>query len=132
MGTGNSRGFTLIEVVFALFLLSISVIATAPLFVLASRENASGGEMGEVGAAAVRRMEQLRALPYGNLVPGGSVDADVAGYFDASDPRQTVRWVIAANPSPPANTRRITVRAIANRQTMGQPKDVVLRTLRGG
>ncbi len=132
VGAGNARGFTLLEVLLALFLLSVAVIGTAPLFVIATRENASAGDMGSVGAAAVQRMEQLRAVPYGNLVPGGSLDADDAGYFDDSDPDFIVRWVIAGNPNPPAATTLITVRAIANRQISGLPKEVVVRTLRGG
>jgi hypothetical protein len=125
-------GFTLIEVVLALFFIAIGVIATAPLFVFASRQNASGKELGTVGAAAVRRMELLRGLDYLALAPGGSLTGDVSGYFDASDPEVRVRWTIAANPNPPAGTKLLTVRAVANGPALGAPKDVTLVTLRGG
>ena len=48
----DANGFTLIEVVMALFLIAVGVIATAPLFVYAAQQNASGGDFGHVGAAA--------------------------------------------------------------------------------
>ena len=36
----KAKGFTLIEVVLALFILAVGVIATAPLFIYAVKENA--------------------------------------------------------------------------------------------
>ena len=59
----ESRGFTLMEVVIALFLIAVGVIATAPLFVYAMQENAGGGDMGTVGAAAVPDSSGSSAAP---------------------------------------------------------------------
>ena len=50
------HGFTLLEVVFGLLLIAIGVIATAPLFIYATQENAAGGDLGNVGAAAERQI----------------------------------------------------------------------------
>jgi Tfp pilus assembly protein PilV len=127
----GSRGFTLIEVVLALFFIAIGVIATAPLFVYASKQNASGKDLGTVGAAAVRRMEILRSTDYGDLDPGGDLDSDVAGYFDAADPDVLVRWTVIANPNPPAGTKVVTVRAIAAGSAIRRSKDATLVTIRG-
>ena len=125
------NGFTLVEVVLALFILAVGVIATAPLFVYAARENAVGGDLGEVGDLAVRRMELLRATDYVILANGGDLNNDVDGYYDASRPGFIVRWVVADNPNPPASTKTITVRAIADRQVIGRKKEVTLIAVRG-
>ncbi len=124
-------GFTLIEVVLAMFLISVGLIATAPLFVLAARQNTVGQKLGSAGAAAVRRMELLRAAPYASLAVGGNLAGNVGGYFDASDPEVLVRWTVATNPNPPAATKVVTVRAIAVGPSLGRGKDALLITVRG-
>jgi prepilin-type N-terminal cleavage/methylation domain-containing protein len=125
-------GFTLAEVLVALFLIGIGVLAAAPMFMYAMQGTAVGGDFGSAGAAAVERMELLRAEDYPDLVPGGNIDSNVGGYFDASDPDYLVRWEIEIAPAPaPPGTKTITVRALAARQVVGERKDVVLTTLRG-
>lgn len=130
----GSEGFTLVEVLLALFLLAIGVLAAAPMFIYAMRGNAAGADFGSSGALAVERMEVLRSTKYLDLTAGGSLtsDATVGGvdYFDNSDPDFSVRWQIVDNASP-ANTKTITVRAEARRQVVGQQKGVTLTTLRG-
>ena len=124
-------GFTLVEVVLALFILAVGIIATAPLFVYAAQENAVGGDLGEVGDLAVLHMELLRATDYVLLTNGGDLNSNVAGYHDLSRPGFAVRWVIADNPNPPASTKTITVRAISDRQIVGRQKEVTLIGVRG-
>lgn len=131
-GRPATNGFTLVEVVAALFVLSLAVIATAPLFVYAARENAVGGDLGTTGALAVDRMELLRAMPYSGLVDGGDLDTDVAGYSDDSHPGFTVRWRIVDNPNPPSPSKIISVRAVADRQVIGRAKQATMMTVRGG
>ena len=127
----RDRGFTLIEVLVGVFILAVVVTATTPMFILAARENAVGADLGSVGSLAVHRMETLRATDYALLNNGGSLDSDTTGFFDASDPDFVVRWTIADNPNPPAPTKLITVRAVAVRQVIGQPKRVELTVVRG-
>ena len=124
-------GFTLVEVVLALFILAVGIIATAPLFIYAARENAVGGDLSEVGDLAVRQMELLRSRDYVLLTNGGDLNGNVDGYHDVSRAGFAVRWVIADNPNPPASTKTITVRVIADRQVVGQQKDVTLIAIRG-
>ena len=120
------------EVVIALFLIAVGVIATAPLFVFASQENAAGGDLGHLAAAAVRRMEALRATHYELLPPGGSLTSDVTGYSDLSDPQVNLRWTVEVNPNPPAPTKIITVRAEAVGHSIGRRKSITVVTVRGG
>jgi type II secretory pathway pseudopilin PulG len=121
---------TLVEVLLALLLIGVGVLAAAPMFVYAMQGNAVGGDLGSVGAFAVERMELLRAQNYFAIPAGGSLTSDVTDYSDTSDPEVTVRWTITDNTAP-NGTKTITVRAIANRQVVGEPKEVTLSTVRG-
>ena len=126
---GRERGFTLVEVLLALSLLFVGVVAAAPMFIFAMKETAAGADMGSVGAAAVDRMELLRASDFFSLPAGGSLSSDVSGYSDTSSSRYTVRWLIVDNGSP-ATEKTISVRAIAARQAMGNAKEITLISLR--
>jgi len=125
----RAAGFTLVEVLLALFLIAIGVLAAAPMFIYAMRGNAVGGDMGHVGAIGVERMELLRSQIYPSLTAGGDLNSDVAGYFDNTDPDFSVRWQITDNASP-VGSKTIVVRVAARRQVLGRAKQVVLTTLR--
>jgi prepilin-type N-terminal cleavage/methylation domain-containing protein len=128
--TMRAAGFSLIEVLVALFLIAIGVLAVAPMFIYASRGSATGGDFGLVGAMAVERMERLRESEYENLDVGGSTTTNVSSYFDDSDPDVVVRWQISAHANP-SETQRITVRAVSRRTGIGPRREVTLTTLRG-
>src|SRR5439155_16314828 len=125
----GSRGFTLVEVLLALALLFVGVVAAAPMFIFAMKETAAGADMGSVGAAAVDRMELLRATDFYSLTAGGSLTSDISGYSDTSSTRYMVRWQIVDNGNP-ATMKTISVRAFAARQAIGNAKEVILTSLR--
>ena len=127
---GNADGFTLVEVMLALFLIGIGVLAAAPMFMYAIQGNAVGADLGSIGAIGVERLELLRSTDYTALPDGGDLTADTTGYFDNSDPAYSVRWRITSNVTP-IGTKTIEVRVAANRQVVGNPKQVLLSTLRG-
>lgn len=127
---GSAGGFTLVEVLLALFLIGIGVLAAAPMFIYAMQGSAVGADLGWVGAVGVERMEVLRATDYSSLPAGGSLTTNVADYFDTSTPGVTVRWTVEDNVTP-ARTKTITVLVIADRQVVGDRKNVTLTTIRG-
>lgn len=126
----GERGFSLLEVLVALFLIGLGVLAAAPMFVYAMQGNAAGADFGSVGAIAVERMELLRALDFGALPAGGSLATNVNGYSDLSDREYIVRWTVTNNANPPT-LKVIRVRAIAVRDVVGKRKEILLTTLRG-
>jgi len=126
----GAEGFTLVEVLLALFLIGIGVLAAAPMFIYAMQGNAVGADLGWVGAVGVERMELLRAEDYDNLPAGGSLTTNVTGYFDTGTQGVTVRWTITDN-TVPARTKTITVLVVADRQVVGEQKNVTLTTIRG-
>ena len=127
---GSAGGFTLVEVLLALFLIGIGVLAAAPMFIYAMQGSAVGADFGWVGAVGVERMELLRATDYFSLPAGGSLTTNVADYFDTSTPGVTVRWTVEDNVTP-ARTKTITVLVVADRQVVGDRKNVTLTTIRG-
>ena len=127
--TYSARGFTLVEVLLAMLLMFVCVVAAAPMFIFAMKEIAADADMGSVGAAAVDRMELLRGTDFNSLAAGGNLASSVTGYSDTSNPRCTVRWQVADNASP-ATVKTISVRAIAVRQAIGNVKETTLVSLR--
>jgi len=125
----GEEGFSLVELLAALFLLAAGLLSVAPMFVYGARKAASSADFGEVGAAAVGRMEQLRATGFASLTAGGSLSSNVASYFDVSDPAVTVRWTIADDATP-ATSKTINVIAIAKRKVSGPSKQVQMATKR--
>jgi prepilin-type N-terminal cleavage/methylation domain-containing protein len=126
----QAAGFTLVEVMVALFLIGLGALAAAPMFIYAIQGSAVGGDFGLVGAVAVERMEILREQSYGTLAAGGSLTTDDAGYFDSGTPGVSVRWMVTDNTTP-ARTKTITVRVVADRRVVGLRKEVVLASIRG-
>ncbi|RMG47658.1 MAG: prepilin-type N-terminal cleavage/methylation domain-containing protein [Acidobacteria bacterium] len=121
-------GMSLVEVLVAMLLLSLLALAAAPMYYQATHASAAGADLGTVGALAVERMEQLRALPFSDLEDGGDLDADVPGYVDDSHEEAVVRWSIETNAQ--GTLKTIRVKAIARRAVAGRAKQVVLTSLR--
>jgi prepilin-type N-terminal cleavage/methylation domain-containing protein len=64
----KSGGFTLIETLIALFILSFALLALAGLMVTTTRNNSVGGHMTE--AATQDKLEEFRATPFDNILTG--------------------------------------------------------------
>jgi prepilin-type N-terminal cleavage/methylation domain-containing protein len=125
----DEAGFTLVEVLVALLLVGVGLLSLAPMFARATRSVATSGDIGDAGARAVQRLELLRTRLFDSLTAGGSLGANQAGFYDASDPRVLVRWTIV-NDSTPVSIKTITVRAIATRQVLGLAKEARMATRR--
>jgi prepilin-type N-terminal cleavage/methylation domain-containing protein len=125
----GSGGFSLIEVLLAMVILGLSVLAVGPLFVYGTRKTASSGDLGRVGAAAVKEMELLRRASFNSLTAGGSLTSNVTSFSDTTDPAVILRWTISDNATP-ATVKTINVVAIAKRTVSGPAKTVQLSTMR--
>lgn len=70
----KSKGFTLIEVLVALVILSFSLLALAGLMVTTTKNNSFGSNMTEAATFAQDKLEELRAIKWDDLVDGNNTD----------------------------------------------------------
>ncbi len=91
----KESGFTLIEVLIAIVILSVGLLSLAQMMVFATRSNALAGRMTSSAALAREQLERLKAAPfYVNLavrtrnpvlLDGGDVDAGGGNYVQFYD-----------------------------------------------
>lgn len=93
----NNRGFTIIEVMFALSIFSIGILAVSGLAISSVGSNASARRITDATALAEDRLERLAALPYDNIQDGQLTDD---GY--------QISWVVVEDEIA-VNTKSITV-----------------------
>jgi type IV pilus modification protein PilV len=87
----KSKGFSLIEVLIALVILSISLLALAGLMVQTTQNNSFGSHMTEASTVAQDALERLRARPYNSMM--GGVDS-ITGSTGQAYARN---WVLVKN-----------------------------------
>jgi type II secretion system protein I len=63
----NKKGFSLIEVLVALVILSIAILATAGLMVTTTKNNSFGNHMTEAATLAQDKMEELLVTDWGSI-----------------------------------------------------------------
>ena len=92
--TRNERGFTLIEVMVAIVILTVGLLSFAQMMVLATSANTLSGRMTSCSALAKEQLERLKAAPFFTVAPtvrnpllvaGGDVNTTVAGYSQFYD-----------------------------------------------
>src|ERR1700719_4242749 len=81
----RQRGFTLIETMVAIIVLTIGLVATAALMSQSVNMGAHARYVSTAALLASEKMEDLSRFPTSdpNLNAGGSLAADVAGYSDS-------------------------------------------------
>jgi type IV pilus assembly protein PilV len=95
----ESKGFSLIEMLIALVILAISLLALAGLMATTTRNNSFGGHMTEAATFAQDKLEELKALPWANIVGGTDTKSGSTGITYART------WNVSTllNPVPPPN-----------------------------
>jgi prepilin-type N-terminal cleavage/methylation domain-containing protein len=95
----RAKGFSLIEVLIALFILSIALLALAGLMVATTRNNSFGSNMTEAATFAQDKVEELKVSSWGTVASGvdariGSTGINYARTWTVTDnPNGTQRWV---------------------------------------
>jgi len=106
-------GFTLIEVLIALTIFAVGLLAIAAMQTSAIRMNATGNQLTELSTVGIHKFEELMSLPVTNaqLAVGGP-------WTDpAPPPGYTVSWTVVQDAFS-ANTRRITLTVSGNGKTL--------------
>jgi prepilin-type N-terminal cleavage/methylation domain-containing protein len=131
-GSSND-GFTLVEVVFAIFVLTVGLVAMAQLLAVSVRMHQLGRNTEIATQLAERKFEELMKLnfdtaPEVQITGVDSLAADVANYFDTpAGTLFTRRWLVEAGPVD--RTRRVTVRMVPAQTDRLLYKPVQLTTI---
>ena len=107
----KSSGFTLIEIVVALAIFSIGILAIASIQVSATTGNARSRFATEAATLAQDQVERLMLLDYDPFAPAPEFDAANNGsraYGDSTG-RYVVDWTVSAPDTPVNNSVSITV-----------------------
>lgn len=111
----DNRGYTIIEVIFALSIFAIGILAVSGLSISAVGSNASARRITDATVLAEDRLERLAVLPYDNIQDG-----------QATDGPYQITWVVAEDEIT-ADTKSITV--TVNSPSGWKDKDVTIRHL---
>lgn len=68
----NDKGFSLVEVVIAMLILTVGVLGLAATAGVVTRMTGQGGRLGGAAAVAGSRLERLRATPCASLASGAA------------------------------------------------------------
>ena len=104
----NSKGFTLMEILISLVILSMALLALAGLMVRTTRNNSFGGHMTEAATFAQDKLEELKAVSWVAIVPGSDLKT---GNPTGIDYART--WDVAIN----GNLKTVTMTINWNDQT---------------
>ena len=125
----GSAGFSFIEVLVAISVLSVGVVSLAQLFTVATASNISSRHTTLASVLASQKLEQLRARPWADLTPspGTALQEDTPGFVDEVG-TYTRRWSIDPLPAAPDDAVVIQVRVI--RAFAGPAEHVRMVTVR--
>ena len=118
MRTSNDRGFTLIEVLIAMVILTVTLVSMAELMAITLRMQQLGRNQTSATRLAQDKIDELMSqnFTFAQLAVGGSLTADQANHFDVPNPQYRRRWLVENVPADPGvaadKTRRVTVRVI--------------------
>jgi len=124
--SNNDRGFTLVEVLVAVVILTVALVSMAELMAVTLRLQQLGRNQTMATRLAQDKIDELMSQNWAaapQLTVGGSLTADVANHFDTPPTfagstalNYRRRWVVANGPDDPlpaaGKLRLITVRVI--------------------
>ncbi len=141
----NQCGFTLIEIMIAITIFAIGILAVAAMQIGAVKGNSSASGLTEATMAAQNRMEQLMSLNYNNPILSDADNDGIGGlndtvppdtassadgtsqYTGATSAVYNVFWNVAVN-SPVNNTKQI--RVIVKWTQNGGSRTVILNSVK--
>lgn len=107
-------GFTLIEILVAILLLSVAVIALMGTFDHSRTTTSTAEAQGAAVQVAERHLEQIASLPYAQVgmtgTPGSSLDPANPNYWVTNSSPAQFRW----DPESPATEQLVTGGSVAN------------------
>ncbi|MCD6188228.1 MAG: prepilin-type N-terminal cleavage/methylation domain-containing protein [Desulfuromusa sp.] len=112
-------GFTLLEIIIALFVFSIGILGVSAMQLTSLKGNSKAARITEASNVAADQIEKIMGLPYGTFTDGSGTSAGADGLDDfpttdgstvSADGNYKVYWNVAENvPSPNTKTIKVIV-----------------------
>jgi type IV pilus modification protein PilV len=122
MKRNDERGFTLVEVVVAMLVFTVGIVALAQLMAVTMRMQAHGANQTSAVRLAQDKFDELMSqftdnddVPAVQITGTDSLSEDTENYFDTVD-GYTRRWLIEEGPDANPDLRQITIRVIPDVQ----------------
>jgi prepilin-type N-terminal cleavage/methylation domain-containing protein len=119
----NRNGFTLIEILVALVILSIALLALAGLMVTTTKNNAAGGHLTEAATFAQDTLERLRVSPLSSIPTGVMIQNSCVG---STGVLYTGSWI--AVPNSTNSFDKIQISVSWTDPVKGQPHSISMNT----
>lgn len=136
MKTSNERGFTVIEALFAIVIMTIALVSLAELMAITLRLQMLGRNQTAAARLAQDKIDELMTQNFNTAATvaiGGDLEADVANHFDSPSGLYKRRWVVSpgpVDPPVPANSiRLLTIRVIPTVNDLRTSTPVEVTTL---
>jgi prepilin-type N-terminal cleavage/methylation domain-containing protein len=95
----RSKGFSLIEVMIALVILAVALLALAGLMITTTKNTSFGGHMTEAATFAQDKLEQLRASPWTGIINGADTVTTAIPGAPGTGISYFRSWTVDANPT---------------------------------
>ena len=112
-------GFTLLEVMITLVILSIGLLGLAGLQIVAIRGNAFGGDMSYATALAQQTFEELNNLELDDPALDASINPHTQTVVDARGVSYTLTWNVQDD-TPAVDMKSVTVEITRDSSRLGQ------------
>ena len=129
---GIEAGFSLVELVIALFMAGLVFMMMAQMLGVGVETNRAASDMTKAAALASDRLGKLTQTAYADLVVGGDINSNVGGFSENLDvdgdgiDEYVSRWEVTALGA----EMRIRVRVISLLDVVGPPKRATFVTLK--
>lgn len=81
----DERGFSLVEALVSIFVMGIVLLGIAQLIGVSVQLKKASEDVTSATALAEQKLEELKNVDFDTLVAGGSINGDLAGFFDNPD-----------------------------------------------
>lgn len=125
----QENGFSLLEVLIALVILAIGLLAVAQMQITAIKANAYGSGMTSASSLAANTLERLMALPYndGQLTANAWQQDNITRVEGGVNNAGYIREYQVEDDSPRPGMKQITVRVVWT-DSNGRPRNVTMAT----
>jgi len=127
----GERGFSLVEALVAIFILTIIALGLGQVIGLGMLSNQAADDLTQATSLAADKLEEMRSSEYWALAAGGSLDDSSSGYSDSPDldgdgvAEFERRWRVTLQ----TGGKLIEVRTISLNNTIGNGRQATMATL---